>query len=252
MGAGGLDRGVGQLVGEGHQVGDAESCSGRSSGTTAARASSAAQAQVGNHASSKTSPSCGRQRRDRAAALPVPRLDLDGPGGDVEVDGDRGRGQQPDGAEQALLDDAVVGTAHQQAAPGQRRGRVVQAGERLGVRRLLGGAAAAAEPVVEAAVAGSAGSAGRRGAGRRSARSAANRSSGRVRATRRGSPSSRSWRRRCGRAEVDGGHVSSRAARGRASPCGPPVGARSRTGCGRGRWPRTRRTRWPRTGAAPR
>ena len=107
---------------------DRTRASGRSSGITATRLSSAAQAQVGNQASSKTSPSAVDSAATASPRLPVPRLRLHAARGDVEVERDRGRGQQPDRAEQALVDGAVVGrrpAAHAGTAtpPGRAAGR---------------------------------------------------------------------------------------------------------------------------------
>ena len=191
VGAGGLDRGVGQLVREVHQVGDDRVVQRQVLGHDGGAGQLGRPGPGREPGQLEDQPVLRRQRSDRAAALPVPRLDLDGPGRDVEVDGDRGRGQQSDGAEQALLDDPVVGT------PTSRPRRDSDAAGSCRRASASAYAACSTEPRLPPSRSSrpppsSSPSRRSKGSGAPFARIAANRSSGRVRATRRGSPSSRS------------------------------------------------------------
>ena len=129
----------------------------------------------------------GGERRHGVAGLPVPGLDLGARGGDVDVEGQRRGGEQADGAGQAGVD-PLVGD---QSAPAQGVVGVVERGQRFGVRDVLGAAARLAEAALEPAGRGGLRRPrrGRRGAVRRRRGSATWRSSGSVRARRRGSPS---------------------------------------------------------------
>ena len=154
VGPGGLDRGVGQLVREVDPVGHDRVVQRQVLGHDGDPGQLGSPRPGREPRELEDQPVLCRQRRDRAAVLPVPRLHLHRTRGHVDVDGDGRGGQQPDRAEEAVVDDTVSGAADQQPAPGQRGGGVVQPCERVGVRRLLVRAAAATEPVVESAVAG--------------------------------------------------------------------------------------------------
>ncbi len=95
----------------------------------------------------------GGQRGDRAAALPVPGPAADGADGHVEVERDRGRGQQAE-----RTDDADIrALAVEEAASGQGVGGVVQGVQRVGVRLGVLGGAGRAEAVLERAATGAGG-----------------------------------------------------------------------------------------------
>ena len=186
-------------------------------------------------------PSHGGQARDRAAGLAVPGLDLGGAGGDVDVEG------QPWGWRAGPTAPRMPGSAPSSVSSPRRRSvssRVVQRCQRLGVGRVLDGAAALPEPSGQRPAPVSAGSAGgRRAAARR--RRARRRGAARAAsaASRRAMPS-RKLAGGGGRGgQVDGHHVRAPGGRRSASPGDRPGEGRTRAARRRSR--RARRARRP-------
>ncbi len=85
------------------------------------------------------------ERGDRVAGAAVPGTGAYADRGHVEVEGGLRRGEQADGADQS----GVLTDLAEQATARERVLGVVEGGQRRGVRVVLGGRAASAEPVLE-------------------------------------------------------------------------------------------------------
>ncbi len=90
----------------------------------------------------------GREAGDGAVPVPVPGLHPGAGDRDVEVERERRGGEQADRADQAFVGRRV----DEQPAASQRRVRLVEGGQRDGVRVGLLGRGGAAEPAVEPGV----------------------------------------------------------------------------------------------------